>query len=101
MFGFKPRKTFRIYHYMILIAFCPAIIFIYNAYDYYRGCTFLYGANTSVLNSGDLVVLIDLEGLDSHNYSIGSKFLVRSDPTDEDSAYPQQGRSRVHVEVIL
>ena len=79
-------RNLKIRHYALIIILCCALFYsIRFVYVYFSEWTFSYGANTSVLAPGELVVLVDWEGVDlPREFSLNTVFAVLDDPTDED-----------------
>jgi hypothetical protein len=85
-YGMRPR----IFQWVILCLATALLLCALRLLPTYRGWTFSYGFNTSVLCPGDVAVVVD--GGEGHldGNLVGSTCAVLLDLTDTDSAYPHR-----------
>jgi hypothetical protein len=76
---------------LLTLVLVAAVVFAaYRVWLFAREYTLAYGAYTSLLASGDVVVFVGAEGHDSPALPTGVKLRVMSDATDSDSVSPNR-----------
>jgi hypothetical protein len=80
-------RTFRVRNLIILVLAAALVLTIYRSWLFMREYTNSNGPYTSLLAPGDVVILVDAEGLHDLGFHVGARLRVVCDPTDSDSVY--------------